>query len=149
MTAMENLRFYAKIYDITDIKPIENILKDVGLFRVRHEPVRSFSKGMKQRLSLARALLHRPRFLLLDEPFDGLDAESEDRIKLLLLSLHESGVGWVLVSHDVHMAWSLCDRTVLLHQGCIHQEIKCHEQEADVFLQNYRRLVKESPHAFF
>jgi heme exporter protein A len=147
MTAMENLQYYAHLYNVEEKTHLEILLKQVGLYHVRHDPIRVFSKGMKQRLSIARALVHQPKYLLLDEPFDGLDANSVDQIKDLLVNFKKEGVGWILVSHDVQQAWMLCDRVVLLHQGHIDLEMHCKEQSYSEFIREFRRMVKESPYA--
>lgn len=141
LTAKENLEFYAQLYHVNgeNINRIEEMLDQVGLFQVRHEWVRTFSKGMRQRLSIARALIHQPDYLLLDEPFDGLDAKSTEQIELLLRHLKSSGVGWILVSHDLTQAWRLCDRALLLHQGRICVNTICEEDGYTTFLEDYCR----------
>lgn len=140
LTAIENLQFYAKLYHRYDQKKIEELLSRVGLWKMRKERVDSFSKGMKQRLSLARALVHQPEYLLLDEPFDGLDMKSTEVISELFIDLKKEGVRWILVSHDIRQAWSYCDRAVVLYQGQLNQEINCHDQSYKTFLTDYRAL---------
>jgi ABC-type multidrug transport system ATPase subunit len=144
LTAIENLDFYAQLYNVRNINVIEEMLDKVGLFQLRHEPVRAFSKGMRQRLSIARALVHQPDYLLLDEPFDGLDAKSTEQIEQLLWHLKSSGVGWILVSHDLFQARRLCERAVLLHQGRIYLSTACNEDAYTKFLEDYRRILKET-----
>lgn len=74
LTPDENLRFYGRMYDVSDLEDrIGTVLRQVGLEGRRHDPVRTFSRGMQQRLAIARAILHRPSILLLDEPDTGLD----------------------------------------------------------------------------
>jgi heme exporter protein A len=149
LTAKENLEFYAQLYhvNVKNINRAEEMLDQVGLFQVRHEWVRTFSKGMRQRLSIARALIHQPNYLLLDEPFDGLDAKSTEQIELLLRHLKSSGVGWILVSHDLSQAWRLCNRAILLHQGRIGLKATCKENAYPLFMEDYRRIVKETSDA--
>jgi len=147
LTGMENLNFYAKLYGTANRTDAEERLKEVGLWTVRYEPVRTYSKGMKQRLSIARALVHHPAWLLLDEPFDGLDLESISIMEQLLSKLRLHGMGWVLVTHDMEQAWNNCDRALLLHQGRFCEQANCDEFSYDPFLQQVRRWMKESPYA--
>ncbi|GAB7388541.1 ABC transporter ATP-binding protein [Bacillaceae bacterium] len=160
LTAMENLNFYRKLYGVTNRDVMERVLERVGLLDVRHEPVRSFSKGMKQRLSIARALIHQPSYMILDEPFDGLDWASQEVLKRLLSDLKAKGTGWVFVTHDPELAWAHCDRVVVLYQGRIVFEEVCENRTFAEFLNRYRRIVleqerrkqgmvKDRPHAFF
>lgn len=148
LTAFENLDFYRQLYGIEDKNGIEHVLQKVALIHVRHEPVRSFSKGMKQRLSIARALIHQPMAYLLDEPFDGLDLASKEVLKGLLFDLKQEGAGWVLVSHDIQEAWAMCDRALLINQGRIIAEEKCCVESFEAFEANYIRLLKETDDAF-
>lgn len=148
LTAMENLEFYRRLYDIRDRSGTERLLEKVGLLSVKNEKAGSFSKGMRQRLSIARALIHHPAYLLLDEPFDGLDLASQEVVRQLLAELHAEGIGWILVSHDVREAWNCCERAVLLDQGRIVLEESCSESAYDAFLNIYRqRAARERDHA--
>jgi ABC-type multidrug transport system ATPase subunit len=148
LTAHENLDFYRRLYGIKDNIGIGDVLRKVDLFHVRHEQVRSFSKGMKQRLSIARAMIHQPTYFLLDEPFDGLDHASKEVLKGLLFDLKQKGAAWILVSHDIQEAWALCDRTLVLHQGKLVAEEKCDEETFERFEEDYFSLFKETKHAF-
>ncbi|WP_188453330.1 ABC transporter ATP-binding protein [Virgibacillus oceani] len=143
LTAYENLRFYQKLYGKINKDRIDEVLKQVKLFHVKQEIVDTYSKGMKQRLSIARALLHNPTYLLLDEPFDGLDSESKEILKNMLLQMRQKGTGYILVSHDSEQAWELCDRAVLMHEGRIIAEGKCTNQGYFPFIKRYREIVKE------
>jgi len=147
LTGIENLIFYAKLYAMKNPNHVEERLGEVGLWSVRDEPVHTYSKGMKQRLSIARALVHQPAWLLLDEPFDGLDMESVSIVEQLLSKLRMQGIGWVLVSHDMEQAWKNCDRALLLHQGRFCEEANCDRNSYEPFLLQARRWMKESPYA--
>jgi heme exporter protein A len=147
-SAWENLNFYSKLYGISDQQKAEKVLDQVGLYPVRHHPVHSYSKGMKQRLSIARALLHDPGWLILDEPFDGLDLSSQEVLKDLLKQYKKNGVGWVLVSHDTDQLWNLCDRAVLMNQGAIASEVTCERGTLQPLLQTYHNVMSGSRHAF-
>lgn len=100
LTAEENLRLYAKLYGLSPPNAtIETWLDDVGLKRFATDRVRTFSKGMRQRLSIARALLHDPIYILLDEPYDGLDDASRQRCSETLFMRVEKQSSIVMVTH--------------------------------------------------
>lgn len=116
LTVLENLRFYARLYGGASDE--EGALLWADLELRRHSPVRSLSRGMLQRLSVARALLHRPKLLLLDEPFTGLDAVSSERLSTRLDDLKgESSV--LLTTHDVDRGVAIADRMSILEGGRI------------------------------
>ena len=118
LSALENLRFFARMYLIADARPrIEALLTDVGLAPRQHDLVRTFSRGMQQRLALAKALLHRPNILLLDEPFTGLDINAAGLLKELLQRLVREEVTVLLTSHDIDFALDYSQRILLLKNG--------------------------------
>jgi len=118
LTAEENLRFYARMYAVEDAAArIDEVLERVGLAGWRRERVRTFSRGMQQRLALARAMLHRPSVLLLDEPDSALDRAGV-RILARLVEEHAAAGGTtVLTTHDLGLGLEVADRVVLLQQG--------------------------------
>jgi len=119
LTAEENLRFHAGLYGLRpDGAAIEAALDAVGLRARRADPVRTYSRGMQQRLALARVLLHRPDLLLLDEPFTGLDRDGAERLRALLTT-HAAGRTLILATHDVAEALPLATRVVVLARGRI------------------------------
>src|SRR6185295_19026545 len=92
LTPIENLEFYADAFRVPEARErIRDVLNDVGLLGWRNRPVRTLSRGMEQRCALARALLHRPSLLLLDEPFSGLDADSAAALSTILRREHGRG----------------------------------------------------------
>lgn len=118
LTARENLYFFARLYGLNDSQErIDTLLVEVGLDERQDHRVGSFSRGMKQRLALARATLHRPSILLLDEPFTGLDVGSSAALRDLLLHFRQSGGTSVLVTHRLDEADNLVDRLLLLERG--------------------------------
>lgn len=149
LTAFENLEFYQKLYGQKDTNKIDRILKQVELFHVKNQLVNTFSKGMKQRLSIGRAFIHDPKYLLLDEPFDGLDFNSKNILNNLLEEMKSNKVGYILVSHNSKHAWEVCDRAILIHKGRIVDEESCSEQLYDSFLERYQLLVKGNSHDFY
>lgn len=118
LTALENLRFAATLYGVTrSDADLTARLERVGLGHAVHLLVRAFSQGMGQRLGLARALLHDPDVLLLDEPYSALDPEGAKLVDGLLEERRAAGRTTVLVTHQVDRALDLCPRAVALKQG--------------------------------
>src|SRR5215510_13070093 len=120
LTAAENLDFYARLFDVPDAEArIRELVAWAGLEAAGRRPVRVYSRGMSQRLALARALLHRPELLLLDEPFSGLDAAAAQRLQSLLAELARAGHAIVLSTHDVERVAAVATRIAILHRGSI------------------------------
>ncbi len=120
LTTKENLHFFGKMYGIDDQeleKRILQLLNEVGLVTKADERVSTFSRGMKQRLSIARALLHIPSLLLLDEPYTGLDPGAALVFENLLKSPEFQGSTKLMVSHDLERGFALCDRVLILNKG--------------------------------
>ena len=120
LTPEENLTFYGRAYQIPDLKGrIAQQLEYVGLQDWRTMPVRYFSRGMEQRLSLARALLHAPDLFLLDEPDTGLDPRAVSILHATLAEAKEQAKTVILTSHDFERTRELCTRALILHRGRI------------------------------
>ncbi|MGH7893408.1 MAG: heme ABC exporter ATP-binding protein CcmA, partial [Candidatus Binatia bacterium] len=120
LTAVENLAFYADLYGVDDAPArVAELVAWAGLDHGARRVVRTFSRGMTQRLALARALLHRPELLLLDEPFAGLDPQATAALEALLRELRLAGHAIVLSTHDVPRASALATRVAILHRGRI------------------------------
>ncbi|MEN8234689.1 MAG: ABC transporter ATP-binding protein [Actinomycetota bacterium] len=118
MTGRENLVFFAKLFDINGFEP-ESLLERVGLSTRLDDRVSEYSKGMRQRLMMARALINTPDVLLLDEPTDGLDPVSAIAIRDLIRQEAERGAAVLLTTHDMHEADTLSDRVAFINQGTI------------------------------
>jgi ABC-2 type transport system ATP-binding protein len=120
LTALHNLELHAALRDLDGgaAKRIEELLKGCNLWERRGERVGGFSKGMRQKLAIARALLHRPELVLLDEPFTGLDptAVIELRENIRRLALDE-GTTFLLTTHDLHHVEKICDQVSILEKG--------------------------------
>jgi heme exporter protein A len=120
LTAEQNLRFYARMYDIPlDSGRVEGLLEQVGLGLRRHDLVQAFSRGMRQRLAVARSVLHRPRVLLLDEPYTGLDPQAVDMLASLLTRLSGEGCAVLLTTHRLGRGLATGERVIVLHRGRI------------------------------
>ena len=117
LSAAENLRFFARAYGLSDVdRAVTMALGRAGLDH-RDDPCARFSRGMRQRLALERALLHRPRLVLLDEPFTGLDDAATHALAERLRELRAEGCIVLLATHDLETIDGLADRAVLLLSG--------------------------------
>jgi len=120
LTAVQNLRFYARMYDLPDAAArIDAVLKQVGLAQRGHDPVRTYSRGMQQRLAIARAILHNPPILLLDEPDTGLDQHAAGMLAELLSAVGISQRTVLMTTHNLERGLSLGNRVVILAKGKI------------------------------
>jgi heme exporter protein A len=138
LTALQNLELFADLYCVPDARTrIEDLLDEVGLLARAVDPVRTFSRGMAQRLGLARLLLHRPQLLLLDEPQSGLDAPGT----ALLGRLLGEGRSVVMVTHDVERAVSVADRVMVLRAGQVRLECATAGLDPAVFRERYEREI--------
>jgi heme ABC exporter ATP-binding subunit CcmA len=117
LSAMENLRYFARLYGITSDAPLIDALSRVGLDPRLERRVAQYSQGMRQRLSLARAIFHSPKLLLLDEPFSNVDPDSASAIAQLLAGMRDEGKTIVLVTHQTGLLASLADEFILLSHG--------------------------------
>lgn len=118
LTARENLCFFARMYGIVAADPCADAwLERVALRDVGDRPVRLFSRGMEQRLALARALLHDPDLIILDEPWSGLDAAAADWLAVLLRELRTHGRTVVVATHDFQRALDVATRALIVHRG--------------------------------
>ncbi|MCL1854585.1 MAG: ABC transporter ATP-binding protein [Clostridia bacterium] len=121
LNCLDNLKVFTGIYGIPRRKAMEALQK-VGLEHAAKKTVSALSKGMRQRLALARAILHEPKVLFLDEPTSGLDPGTARGIHKLIRSLRENGATVFLTTHNMEEAVKLCDRVILLHKGNIVEQ---------------------------
>ncbi len=120
LTAEENLRFYGNMYNIPALnKRIDSVLDMVGLTARRNDMVRTFSRGMQQRLAIGRAVLHDPDVMLFDEPYTGLDQDASEMLDGVLRSVAAAGRTVVMTSHDLARAEDLATRFDILSRGVI------------------------------
>lgn len=124
LTARENLIFAARLQNLASpAERADALLAEEGLEAAAHRRAGDFSRGMAQRLSIARGLVHDPPLVLLDEPFTGLDRGSAERLISRLTRLREEGRSIVLVSHDVARAAAVADEAIVLARGRIAHRI--------------------------
>lgn len=118
LSVYENMKVFANILNV-DNQKIDDLLIKVGLEKQRKQKAGKLSKGQKQRLVLARSILHKPRLLFLDEPTSGLDPTTASQIQNMFLDLKEEGMSIFLTTHNMEEATKLCDRIALLNDGHI------------------------------
>ena len=127
LTAFENLTFYARMYGVgrkDEQALVTGVLDRVDLLRRAQEPVRTFSRGMLQRLAIGRAILHDPALLLLDEPYTGLDQTSANRLNALLRELAVAGRAVVMTTHEYNRGLEGVTRAVYLKAGQVTNELR-------------------------
>ncbi len=128
LTPDENLNFFARMYDLpragkeSAAARIDAVLEQVGLTARRRDPVRTFSRGMVQRLAIARAILHDPEIMLLDEPYTGLDLQAADMLRSVLQELAASNRTVILTTHNLEQGLEMCNRAAILNQGRVAWE---------------------------
>ncbi len=118
LTGLENLKYFAGLFSVPTLSPM-NVLDAVGLRDSANKKAGEYSKGMKQRLTLARSLINSPEILFLDEPTSGLDPSTAASIKELILNQKKRGATIFLTTHNMFLADSLCDRVAFLEGGRI------------------------------
>jgi len=118
LSARDNLRFYARLYRVNKSR-VEEVLMQVGLADRAGDKINTYSNGMKQRLLIARALLHEPKVLFLDEPTKGLDPNVARDIRAIVTSLASQGMTIFLTTHYMEEADQLSDRVAIISQGHI------------------------------
>ena len=119
LTGLENLEFFARLYGVDGPRrKAQELLEWVGLKFFAHERVKNYSQGMKQRLAVAKAVLHSPRVLLFDEPFAGLDLRGTELLQEMIAELLSRGEGlFILATHNPELGWHLTDRYLYLERG--------------------------------
>jgi heme exporter protein A len=142
LTAEENLRFYSRMYGLPDpADRIEEVLQQVGLLARRSDSVRTFSRGMQQRLSIARAILHRPAVMLLDEPYTGLDQQASTMLDEVMRTVGAASLTVLMTTHDLDRGLVMSDRVAILSAGrLVYQSPRADLDEVS-FRQIYRKVV--------
>ena len=142
LTAFENLHFYGRMLGVIQLgERIREVLETVGLATLGRQLVRTYSRGMQQRLAIARAILHRPRLLLLDEPYNALDGQAVARLQELLRQLSGEGHTVVISTHDLPRGFELCDEIAIQRRGRIVDQITTSQNTLSTFSQLYSRHV--------
>jgi heme exporter protein A len=141
LTASENLVFYSRLYNI-DKSRIAEVLELVGLTKRGSDLVRTYSRGMQQRLAIARAVLHQPPLLLLDEPHTGLDQRAGEILDSLLRDIAMKGRTVVMTSHDLVRASELATRLDILSRGRISKSVQQKEFNSANLVQLYKSELR-------
>lgn len=142
LTARENVEFFARLYGVAN--PREATTRSLERMRIVEQadsPVRSLSRGMKQRVSIARATVHGPTVVLADEPFAGLDVSGATALSALLSELRSSGAALVLVTHNIDEGLSLATHAAIMHRGRLLLTDVADSIRPDEFNIRYRQLV--------
>lgn len=142
LSAYDNIVFFAEMFDLDRVEErAKKALSDMGLFSRMRDPVRTFSRGMKQRLAIARAIIHDPPILLLDEPYTGLDHQASINFTASLEKFHSEGKTMMMAIHDIWRGLEICQRAAIISAGRLVFEEKIYHNEIDKFEQIYLQHV--------
>jgi heme exporter protein A len=142
-TPLENLVFFGNLYGVKDVEnKARQLVKEVGLSFFINEPVKNFSRGMIQRIAIARAIIHDPKIMLLDEPHTGLDQGAISILNNVVLSMKEKGCTTLMVTHDFKQAAEICDRIIIVKNGKIADDFKLNNKSLASVSEKYQVLVE-------
>lgn len=142
LSALENLRFYAKMYGVTlGLEEIKAILSRVKLAHRMNDLVGTYSRGMKQRLAIARAIIHKPKILLLDEPYTGLDLNGRKILTDMLREFQKQGITTVMVTHDIERGYEMGNRLAVIIDGKIAADLRKEDMSIEDFKNKYAGLM--------
>lgn len=140
---LENLVFFGKLYGVANVQQrAEELVREVGLSFFLNEPVKNFSRGMIQRIAIARAIVHDPEIMLLDEPHTGLDQGAISILNNVILSMKKKGTTTLMVTHDFAQAAEICDRIVIIKNGKVVDDFYLKEKKLDLVSEKYRHQVE-------
>lgn len=144
LTAAENLRFYARLYDLPQSEQrLRTVAARLGIEARLNDVTRTLSRGLQQRVTLARTLLHAPRVLLLDEPYTGLDQTAADELDQILAETQRAGGAVLFSTHDLERGLALCDRALILHAGrLVHDLPRAAWRDWAGFMAIYARVLE-------
>jgi len=141
LTAVENLVFYARMYGVSDFEErVHEVIREVGLRYRENDRVATFSRGMKQRLSIARAILHDPKILLLDEPYTGLDRHASNILDGIIQEFDSKHATRIIVSHDLEHGLKVSNRLLIMKNGGFVHDVKRSEIES---VEEYQDIYEE------
>jgi heme exporter protein A len=142
-TPLENLIFFGNIYGVKNVEQRAiALVKEVGLSFFLNEPVKNFSRGMIQRIAIARAIVHEPEILLLDEPHTGLDQGAIVILNNVILSMKAKGTTTLMVTHDFKQAAEICDRIIIVKNGKIVDDFRIENHNLGFVSEKYEQLVE-------
>lgn len=135
---LDNLVFFGNLYGVKGVEEkAVKLIKDVGLSFFLKEPVKNFSRGMIQRTAIARAIIHEPELLLLDEPHTGLDQGAISILNDVIISMKQKGATTLMVTHDFKQAAEICDRIIIIKDGKVVDDFKIKENQIDFVTEKY------------
>jgi heme exporter protein A len=138
LTVLENLSFFATLYGVKDRETcITELLQDVGLSSYKYDTASILSRGLLQRLAIARAFVHRPDLLLADEPFTGLDAEACNHLISVITEFTNNGGTIVMTTHDIDLGLQCCNRVVVLDKSNLIFDARISDIDKARFLKDY------------
>lgn len=141
LTAMENLRFYANLYGVKNIdERIKELMSKVELYKRRNDKVRGYSRGMLQRLSITRALLHSPDIVVLDEPYTGLDTHASSILTNILTELFDNNHTIIMVTHNIKQGYDASSRLGIIKGG----KLVFNDQTANTSMEDFEQVYTEA-----
>jgi heme ABC exporter ATP-binding subunit CcmA len=145
LTVIENLRFFARVYGVRDSTAcMQELLEQTALMPYRYDRAGVLSRGMMQRLAIARALVHKPTVLLADEPFTGLDADASKHLVTILNDFKNEGGTIVMTTHDIDLSLQCCRHVAVLDRRKVIFNAKVCEINADAFARDYLSYAREN-----
>jgi heme exporter protein A len=142
LTPLENLKFFGKLYGVENVEErAKQLIDEVGLSFFTHDPVRSFSRGMMQRIAIARAIIHDPEILLFDEPHTGLDQQAIQLLNNVILRMRQEGSTILMVTHDFQQAIETCDRFIIIKNGKVVDDLQNVERNLATITEKYMEQV--------
>jgi heme exporter protein A len=142
LTPLENLKFFGKLYGVKDVETkAKQLVDEVGLGFFIHDPIRSFSRGMLQRIAIARAIIHDPEILLFDEPHTGLDQQAIKILNQVILKMKANGSTVIMVTHDFQQAVETCDRVLIFRNGKLVEDISNVAKDLEFVNERYAEQV--------
>ncbi|WNF37113.1 heme ABC exporter ATP-binding protein CcmA [Bacillaceae bacterium IKA-2] len=142
LTPLENLKFFGKLYGVVNIEErAKKLIDEVGLSVFTHDPVQSFSRGMIQRIAIARAIIHEPEILLFDEPHTGLDQQAIKILNNVINRMKQEKSTILMVTHDFGQAIETCDRFIIIKNGKVVGDLENIDKNLDAITQKYMEQV--------
>jgi heme exporter protein A len=142
LSARENVAFAARLYGVANAgAEVENSLRRMSMLERADTPVRTLSRGMQQRVSIARAMVHSPRLVLADEPFNGLDESGASALTALLRELLAAGTTLVIVTHNIPEGLSLATKAVVMNRGRFALDERVASTDPAEFARRYREAA--------
>lgn len=143
LSALQNVTFFAKMFDVpSPRRRAEELLTALGLEHRMDDPIGTYSRGMEQRCAIARALVHEPKIILLDEPYTGLDPDASTRLTELLAEMHDGTRTIIVTSHDLSHGADLADRIAVLARGRLAYETRAAEVPGGDLAEAYRAATR-------